>query len=63
LHLKVGQGTINSDRLSHTIGGYSTQAGTIICILFGLVVMGFGALGIYATTKDRYDDNVEKSFA
>ena len=51
---KVGQGTINNDKLSHTIGGYSTQAGTIICILFGLAIMGFGVVGIFATTKDNH---------
>lgn len=50
----VVQGQINSQNLSRTIGGYSTQAGSIICIIFGLFVLMFSVLGLYATIKDHY---------
>ncbi len=50
----VVQGQINSQNLSRTIGGYSTQAGSIICIIFGIVVMIISALGLYAAMKDQH---------
>jgi len=50
----VVQGQINSQNLSRTIGGYSTQAGSIICIIFGIVVMILSAFGLFATMKDQH---------
>ena len=48
----VVQGSINSQKLAHTIGGYSLQAGSIICIIFGIVVFVMALVGLWATSKD-----------
>jgi hypothetical protein len=48
------QGQINSQKLLHTIGGYSTQAGSIICIIFGILILLMAMFGIFATVKDHH---------
>jgi len=50
----VVQAQINRDQLAHKVGGYSTQAGSIICILFGITVLLMSLFGLYATFKDHH---------
>jgi hypothetical protein len=50
----VVQAQINRDQLAHKVGGYSTQAGSIICILFGLTVLLMSLFGLYSTFKDHH---------
>ena len=50
----IVQHKINRESLSRTIGGYSTQSGSIICILFGIFIVLLAVLGIYSTVKDHF---------
>ena len=50
----VVQGQINSNGLAKTIGGYSTTSGSVICIIFGIAVLLFGAFGLYAALRDHH---------
>jgi len=50
----VVQGQINSQFMSKTINGYSTQAGSIICIIFGILIMLMSSFGLYSTVKDQH---------
>jgi len=50
----VIQQQIKTQRLTHTVGGYSTQAGSIICIIFGLLVLAMSLFGLFATIKDHH---------
>jgi hypothetical protein len=50
----IVQHKINRESLSRTIGGYSTQSGSIICIIFGIFIVLLAVLGIYSTLKDHF---------
>jgi hypothetical protein len=50
----IVQHKINRESLSRTVGGYSTQSGSIICILFGIFIILLALLGIYSTLKDHF---------
>jgi hypothetical protein len=50
----VVQSQINSQKLARTIGGYSTTAGSVICIIFGIAVLLFGVFGLYSAIKDHH---------
>lgn len=50
----VVQSQINSEKLAASVGGYSTQAGSIICIIFGLFVTVFSLFGLYSAVKDHH---------
>lgn len=50
----VVQGQIKSQNLSRNIGGYSTEAGAIICIIFGIFILLLSLFGLYATIKDHH---------
>jgi len=50
----VIQTQITAQRLTHTISGYSTQAGSVICIVFGLLCICMSLFGLFATIKDHH---------
>lgn len=50
----IVQSQINQQNLAHTIDGYSTQAGSVICIIFGIVVLLMSLFGLFSTIKDHY---------
>jgi hypothetical protein len=50
----IVQGQINSQNLARTIGGYSLSAGSIICIIFGILVLIVSVFGMYSTIKDQH---------
>jgi len=49
----VTQSRIDNQQMARTVGGYSTQAGSIICIIFGLVVIVMSFFGMWATMKNN----------
>ena len=44
----VVQSQINTQTLSHSINGFSVQAGSIVCIIFGLFILGLSFLGLFS---------------
>ena len=50
----VVQAQINSQKLSFSIGGFSLQAGSIICIIFGILIFIFSFMGLFASIKDSH---------
>lgn len=50
----VVQSQINTQTLSHSINGFSVQAGSIVCIIFGLFILGLSLVGLFSAVKNHH---------